>query len=118
MIYTITQQPHPLDAIWEAAAEAWSDATAAMDALGSDFEDSELDAAGQKVTEALHVLLSLPARNVADSIYKLYASGIEQSGGARTDCDVSAIMNEALDLLDEATARGRALEQAAKDLTA
>lgn len=105
MIYTITKSPHPLDAIWGDATEALCDADAAMDALGDNYTDEQLNAASEVRTAAIMTIMALPARNVADSLYKLDLAGID-SGHIRTDCDPSAIINEANAVLNAALARG------------
>lgn len=112
MTYTITKTPHPLDAIWSDAAEAYSDAVSARDALdtlGEGCTDEQIDAAADAVTAAIMTIMALPARNVADSLFKLDCAGIDD-GNIRTDCDPSAIINEANDVLNAAIARGRQKE--------
>lgn len=105
MSWIIIKRPHPLDRVWSRAIADVEAANSAMDALGDDFTDEQLDAAGAVRTEAIMTVMALPARSIDDSIYKLDLAGID-GGHLRTDCDPSAIMNEMLSVLDTAVGRG------------
>jgi len=110
MTYVIIKEPHPLDKVWGAAIEAVEQANGRMELLGSDFTDAELDAAGDVRTAAILTVLALPARNLSDSLYKLDLAGID-GGHLRNDCDPSAIINEANDVLNAALRRGHDMKR-------
>lgn len=105
MTYTIIKHPHPLDAIWSQAIEDYSDACSAIEGFPDNFADEQLDAAGAVRTAAILAIMALPARNLADSLFKLDCAGVD-SGNIRSDCDPTAILNEAVHIHDEACARG------------
>lgn len=105
MTCIIIKQPHPLDAIWEQAVEAVSNAHHAMIDLGDDFTNAQLDAAGDVTTAAIQVVMALPARNLSDCLFKLDCAGIDD-GHIRVDCDARAIIAEATALLDAGHHRG------------
>lgn len=107
MSWVTFKQPHPLDGVWSQALDAVQNAQTAMDDLGADFTDEELAEAGDAVTAVLNVIWALPARNLSDSLIKLSLAGVEDS--PRTDCDIGAILIEAIGLLDASVARGEKL---------
>ncbi len=109
MTYTIITTPHPLDDIWELAALAVEKAEADINALGDDYEDEQLDAAVEVLNRAVLAICALPARNLADTLYKCSVSGI-WNGKCLNDVSASAIFNEADDLLDAALGRGREMQ--------
>lgn len=106
MTYTITTQPHPLDGIWSLAKDRWESADTAVSALGSSFEDHELDAAGALLTEAVQGICALPARNLSDTFFKLNITGV-WDGQPRNDVDIPGILLEGMELLEAALTRGR-----------
>ena len=108
MTWIIFKQPHPLDKVWSDAIEALSDADSAMDALGDDYTDEQINAAGAVRMSAILTVLALPARNISDSLYKLDCCGIDD-GHLINDCNPAAIMDEAREMLDASIARGRGL---------
>lgn len=110
MTDTLIRGPHYLDSIWSVAIAALEAAEDALEALGKDFSDDELDAAADKRTLAIQAIIALPARNFEDMIAKLMASGIED-GNIRSDCDLTAIINEMCLLQDAALQRGRAMQE-------
>ncbi len=97
--YIIHKRRHPLDRIWEAATEALSEANHAMDALGDDHSDAELDAAGEVRTQCILAIQALPVRNLSDAFAKLDAAQANDQQ-LRNDCSLTAIIDEALDCLD------------------
>lgn len=80
MTYIIIKQPHPLDKLWEQAVEAVSDAQHAVDNQPSDFTDEQNDTLCNALLDAIAVVIALPSRSVADSLYKLDLSGIGEDG--------------------------------------
>ncbi|MEE4452886.1 hypothetical protein [Novosphingobium resinovorum] len=94
MTWAIIKQPHPLDAIWSRACEDLDDANE----LASGSEEA--------TTAAIMAIMALPARNLADSLYKLDCAGIDRPS-PRTDCNLQAIMDEACTLTDAAIALGQ-----------
>lgn len=108
MTFIILKQPHPLDDIWSAAMIAVDDAQEAIDALPSPYTNEEIDALVDRHTAATLAALALPARNVADCIYKLDLTGPLDSG-PMAGCDRNAITGEALALIDAGISRGAKL---------
>tara|TARA_R110000787_G_scaffold208846_8_gene318933 strand:+ start:21287 stop:21655 length:369 start_codon:yes stop_codon:yes gene_type:complete len=116
MSWVIIKQPHPLDAIWSQAVEAYSDAEHALDNLQSPFTDEENNALVAAVGDAVQVIMALPARNLSDSLFKLDIAGVENADGIRFDCDAAAIMSEARALLEKAMGRGARLARDIPDM--
>lgn len=110
MTYSIIKEPHPLDDIWNLAMLAVENADEAIEALGNDFEDAQLDALVAVRWRAVMSICALPARNLGDTIYKCTVSGI-WNGNPLSDVSATAIFNEADELLDAAIARGHALKE-------
>lgn len=115
MTYIVFTQPHALDAIWSQAVEVFHNAGVAMDDLGGDFTNEELDTVANDFAAAVQVIMALPARHLSDSLFKLDCAGIDGPDGIRPDCDATAIMNEANKLLDAAIARGTKLKKVMPD---
>lgn len=94
MTWAVIKTPHPLDAIWSRACEDLDNANELT--VGSE----------EATTAAIMAIMALPARNLADSLYKLDCAGID-TPTPRTDCNLQAIMDEACTLTDAAVALGR-----------
>ncbi|KKW92271.1 hypothetical protein [Sphingobium chungbukense] len=109
MSWIIIKYSHPLDQIWSKAMAEVDDAQDAIDALPDGYSDEEIDALVDKHSTAAQAILALPARNVADCIYKLDLTG-PLDGGQIVWADRDAITNEALTLIDAAVARGAKLK--------
>jgi hypothetical protein len=115
MTWIILKQSHPLDAIWSAAMIAVDDAQEAIDALPSPYTNEEIDALVDQHTAAALAVLALPARGVADCIYKLDLTG-PLDAGQMMGTDRNAITAEALALIDAGISRGAKLMSAMPDL--
>lgn len=115
MTWIILKQPHPLDGIWSAAMIAVDDAQDAIDALPSPYTNEEIDGLVDKHSAAAMAVLALPARDVADCIYKLDLTG-PLEGGQIVWADRDAITSEALGLIDAGVSRGAKLMSAMPDL--
>ncbi|MFX4086136.1 hypothetical protein ACKU27_13645 [Sphingobium yanoikuyae] len=111
MTWIITTPPHPLDEVWSNAIKALSDADEAMERLGEDATDNQLNAVGDVRSDTITEILALPSRNVSDCLFKLECCGVAE-GHLINDCDPAAIMDEAKDLLDAAIAKGCGLIRA------
>lgn len=109
MTYIILTQPHPLDAIWSAAMIAVDDAQDAIDDLPEPYTDEEIDALVDRHTAVALAALALPARHVADCLYKLSLTGPLDACQQR-DTDRDAIITEALGLIDVGVGRGAKLK--------
>ena len=109
MSYIILKQPHPLDAIWTHAMAMVDDAQTAIDDLPESYTNAEIDTLVDCHTEAALAVIALPARHPADCIFKLDLTGPLDSG-PMAGCDRSAIITEALGLIDAAIARGAKLK--------
>lgn len=96
MTWAIIKLPHPLDGVWSRVCED-------LDAANELENGSE-----EATTAAIMTIMALPARDLADSLYKLDCVGID-GPTPRSDCDLQAIMNEACGLIDAAMERGRRL---------
>lgn len=115
MTYIILKQPHPLDAIWEQAVEAVSNAQYAVDSQPDDFTNADNDRLNEALLEAIAVVIALPARHVSDSLYKLDLSGLSDEGEL-VGIDQRAIFQEGLTLMDAALLRGDKLMKQIPDL--
>jgi predicted metal-dependent hydrolase len=90
--------PHPLDTVWTFAKERLEVADEAIDALGDDYSDEEIDPLVDVRTLAVASIQALPARNIDDMMFKLNAAlGDGDLVGA--DCSVGAIIDETLALI-------------------
>ncbi|MBA4092045.1 MAG: hypothetical protein C0494_15845 [Sphingobium sp.] len=116
MSWVTLKRQHPLDKLWSVAIDAVSNADTVMDRLGSEFTDEQLNAAGTLRTEAIMTVMALPARNIADSLYKLDLAGVDGDASPRTDCDLRSLMNEATAVLDAEISRGAKLQRYMPDL--
>lgn len=108
MTYIIIKQPHPLDAIWSHAMEMADEAQDAIDALSQPYTNEEVDPLVEKRMAAALAVIALPARNIADCIYKLDLTG-SLDDPPFVGCDRAAIITEALGLIDVGTSRGAKL---------
>lgn len=115
MTWIIFKQPHVLDKVWNDARAALREADSAMDGLGDNYTDEQINAAGAVRMDAIQAILALPARNISDSLYKLDCCGIHDCH-LINDCDPSAIMDEARDLLNAAVVQGQRLVSAERGI--
>ncbi|PZR78057.1 MAG: hypothetical protein DI537_42545 [Stutzerimonas stutzeri] len=111
MTYAIIKYPHPLDDLWSFAMEAVEKAEAAVDDLKKPYTDAEIDKLVEVRNRAVDAALALPARNLSDTLYKLNVSGI--CDHVTVSADGSAILNEALSVLEDGMERGRDLQREA-----
>lgn len=115
MSYIILKQPHPLDGLWNIAAKAVSDTQDAIDNAPPNCADANMDALVYANAKAVLAVIALPARHVDDSIYKLSITG-PLGEGTIADIDREAILNEAIDVVAAAYARGQKLRAVMPDL--
>lgn len=115
MTWIIFKQPHPLDALWSLAMAAVDEAHEAVEALRENYTNEEMDALVDKHSDAAQAVLALPARNVADCIYKLDLTG-PLDGCQLVWADRNAITDEALSLIDAAVSRGEKLKKSMPDI--
>lgn len=115
MTSIIITQPHPLDKIWEQAVEAVSDAQHAIEGTPKDYTNEEIDALVEVLQDAVAVVIALPARHVADSLYKLDLSGLADEGHLNA-FDQRAIFQEGISVMDAAIGRGAKLTKELPDL--
>ena len=115
MTSIIITRPHPLDRIWEQAVEAVSDAHHAVENQPRGFTNEENDALNEVLIDAISVVMALPARHVADSLYKLDLTGLADTG--HLICfDQRAVFQEGLAVMEAAIARGAKLKKELPDV--